>query len=141
MLEADIRFSSEVPTADSLLAFYTALGWAQQLGKSKEQLQAAMQGSWRVLCAYAGDTLVGMGRVVSDGYLNTYLCGLGVLPAYRGQGLGQKILHQLLQTCTEHGLTPQLLCEEALVPHYRKQGFVGFAVGMKYGGDDGSSTE
>ena len=72
-----------------------------------------------------------MGRVVSDGHLNTYLCGLGVLREYRGRGIGSAIAGRLLEHCRADGLSLQLMCEEHLVPRYRKLGFSPFAVGMK----------
>ncbi|HPY95499.1 MAG TPA: GNAT family N-acetyltransferase [Clostridia bacterium] len=130
-MEDGIRFVFEAPGALQTLAFYDQMGWSALLNKTGEQLHCAMQGSWCVLCAWEGERLVGMGRVVSDGHLNTYLCGLGVLREYRGRGIGSAIAGRLLERCRAEGLSLQLMCEEHLVPRYRKLGFAPFAVGMK----------
>lgn len=126
-----IRFSFFVPGAAQALAFYDAMGWSAEIGKTGEELHNAMKGSLCVLCAFSGGQLVGMGRIVSDGWLNAYLCGLGVLEEYRGLGIGAELVSRLLRRCRASGLYVQLLCEERLAAHYRKLGFEVFAVGMK----------
>ena len=130
-MEDGIRFVFEAPGALQTLAFFDQMGWSALLNKTGEQLHCAMLGSWCVLCAWEGERLVGMGRVVSDGHLNTYLCGLGVLREYRGRGIGSAIAGRLLERCRAEGLSLQLMCEEHPVPRYRKLGFIPFAVGMK----------
>lgn len=126
-----IRFSFCVPEPSQTRAFYDAMGWSEVIGRTEEELHGAMRGSWRVLCAFAGGGLVGMGRIVSDGHLNAYLCGLGVLPEYRGRGIGAELAARLLRACRASGLSPQLLCGERLAAYYRELGFEVFAVGMK----------
>ena len=130
-MERNIIYDSEIPTPAQVYRFYEAMGWEPFLGKTEGQLHSAMRGSWSLCCAWDGGELVGMGRVVSDGFLNAYICGVGVLPGYRGRGIGGEIMQKLISRCAEHGMKPQLMCEEHLVPHYRKMGFEVFAAGMK----------
>jgi len=48
---------------------------------------------------------VGMGRVLSDGVSDAYLQDLVVLPAYRRQEIGKKIVRVLLEHCFSKGIT------------------------------------
>ncbi|NLW16926.1 MAG: GNAT family N-acetyltransferase [Firmicutes bacterium] len=116
-----------------LYELYERLGWAEFLQLDAEQLAKAMEGSWYVLYVYDGDRLIGTGRVVSDGVINAYLCGLGVDPEYRNLGVGTRITEQLVRRCQQSKLHVQFFCEEPLVPFYEQCGFVKFAVGMKRG--------
>lgn len=97
----------------------------------KDRLLDAMQQSWYAIYAYHGSSLVGTGRIISDGITNAYLCGLGVRPEYRGQGIGTEITRLLRDYCREAKVHLQFFCEEELVPYYENMGFKAFAVGMK----------
>lgn len=126
-----IRYSTDAPSAQQVWELYNRLGWADFLKLSAEQLLRAMQQSWHVLYVYNGDQLIGTGRVVSDGVINAYLCGLGVMPEYRGRGIGTEISRRLVAQCKEYNLHIQFFCKEQLVPFYENMGFEVFAVGMK----------
>lgn len=116
---------------EDIKSLYDALGWHLF---SKEQLLKAMDQSWHVIYAYEETQLVGTGRIVSDGAINAYLCGLGVLPNHRHQGIGKAISERLMDLCKAQGLYVQFFCEEHLVSFYRRMGCDVFAVGMKYTG-------
>ena len=132
-----IFYDNRLPGADEIHGFYQTMGWAEVLGKSREQLHSAIAGSHILCCAWEGGRLVGMGRVVSDGHLCAYVCGLGVLEGYRGRGIGRRMMEDLLNRCREQGLAPQLFCGAHLVPHYEKLGFAAFGVGMQAGWNRG----
>lgn len=128
-----IKYSTELNSGANLYALYDSLGWNDYLKLSQPQIIKAMEQSWYVLYAYDGDMLVGTGRVVSDGIMNAYLCGLGVDQKYRHQGIGTAIVNEVVKHCKGHNLHIQFFCEEDLVPFYRKLGFDVFAMGMKFG--------
>jgi len=90
-----------------------------------------MQQSYLAIYVYSDKKLIATGRLISDGVTNAYMCGLGVLPEYRRQGISAEIIKRLKAHCKEHNLHMQFLCEENLVPYYNKLGFEKFAVGMK----------
>lgn len=77
------------------------------------------------------EKLVGTGRVVSDGIINAYLCGLGVIPDYRNKGIGMEISKRLVEHSKSNGFHIQFFCEEKLVPYYKNMGFEIFAIGMR----------
>jgi len=122
---------SELPGQEKLFALYDKLGWNNFLNLAPEQLLAAMKSSWFSLYAYSGDSLVGTGRVISDGLINAYMCGIGVSSSCRGQGIGTEICRRLIAQCRLHNLHVQLFCGEDLVPFYQRLGFARFAQGMK----------
>lgn len=127
----EICYSTKLTSPESIYTLYERLGWNGFLKLSKEQLAKAMEHSWYVVYAYDEDKLIGTGRVVSDGVINGYLCGLGVDPSYRNHGIGTEISRRLVEHCKEHHLHTQFFCVEEKVPYYSKMGFELFAVGMK----------
>lgn len=126
-----IIYTSELKNELDLYKLYEELDWNEFLKLDASQLNKAMEQSWLVIFAYEGDILVGTGRIVSDGIINAYLCGLGVSNTYRNRGVGTEISRQLVDACKKNNLHIQFFCEKHLVPYYEKQGFVEFAVGMK----------
>ncbi|MGI6358409.1 MAG: GNAT family N-acetyltransferase [Bacillota bacterium] len=126
-----MQYTSKLKSRQDIYQFYQRMGWADFLQLDAEQLAAAMDGSWYVLYAYDQDRLVGTGRVVSDGVINAYLCGLGVDSEYRRQGIGTRIMELLVQRCQQSGLHIQFFCEEQLVPFYQQRGYSRFAAGMR----------
>ncbi len=127
-----VKYITEPPCSKRLYALYNYLGWNDFLKLSGEELSRAMKQSWYVIYAYdEKDNLIGTGRVISDGMINAYLCGLCVHPDYRNHGIGSEILDLLVHKCSEHNLHIQLFCEEHLVSYYKDKGFNTFAIGMK----------
>jgi len=126
-----IQYTTEPKRTEDIYVLYEALNWNAYLKLDATKLAQAMEQSWLVVYAYDGDVLVGTGRIVSDGIINAYLCGLGVDEAYRKQGIGTEISKRLVNTCKKQGLHVQFFCEEHLVQYYQGQGFIQFAVGMK----------
>ncbi len=126
-----IKYTTKLTSHEELFYLYECLEWNDFLQLSKDQLVKAMEQSWYVIYAYDEEKLVGTGRVISDGVINAYLCGLGVIPAYRNKGIGTEISKRLVEYCNGSNLHIQLFCEEKLVPYYKNKGFEIFAVGMK----------
>jgi GNAT superfamily N-acetyltransferase len=89
----------------SLSQHLDAVDWAQlahiferaPLGsREADKLQRAFGRSYRVCFAYDGGTLVGAGRIVSDGEYYESVYDMVVLPEYQGQGMGTQIIDCLL---------------------------------------------
>lgn len=126
-----IKYTTTLLDEDGLFSLYEELGWNSYLKLNRQQLVRAMEHSWFVVYAYDGDRLIGTGRVVSDGVINGYLCGLGVAIDFRKRGIGTEISNMLVKNCREHKLHIQFFCEEELISYYENMGFEKFAVGMK----------
>jgi len=127
----ELRYTTRFPAKEDLYVLYEDLGWNDFLELSPEQLLIAMMQSWYSIYVYSGDKLVATGRIVSDGIINAYLCGLGVDSNFRNRGIGTEISKRLITHSLKNNLHMQLFCEESLVPYYKKAGLEKFAVGMQ----------
>ena len=68
--------------------------WAN--GRSRAQLGRMLSGSQVVVSAWRGKELVGFGRATSDGVFRAVLWDVVVAEAQQGQGLGRRIVEELL---------------------------------------------
>ena len=94
--------------------------WAE--GRPYQVVERLVREAQRVVGVYDGDRQVGFARAFTDGVSLVYLADVYLLPEYRGQGLGLRLvremvergpyaeLHWILHTRDAHGL-------------YRKIGF------------------
>ena len=70
--------------------------WAK--GRSRDKMQAVIDGSRRVLGLYAPDgSQAGFCRVVSDGETFAYLADVFVLAHHRGRGLGVELVREAVE--------------------------------------------
>ncbi|TFH99929.1 N-acetyltransferase [Micrococcus flavus] len=91
----DIAFrEGEVPAAEDLRRLYDAVGWSAYT-QDMETLAAGVAGSSRVVTGWAGDVLVGLARVVSDGHTIAYLQDLLVDPAHQRRGIASELLRRV----------------------------------------------
>ena len=68
-------------------------------------LKKALENSTAVAVAYDGDNrLVGMGRAISDGVSDAYIQDVVVAPDFRKQGIGGKIVRQLVAELQSRGI-------------------------------------
>jgi ribosomal protein S18 acetylase RimI-like enzyme len=132
----NIDFHSEIPASDQFWNLFQTTGWNDNYQLSGNELVQALHSSWYVISAYAGEQLVGFGRLVSDGVLHAMIYELIVLPEYQGQGIGGEILEKLVKRCEESGVRDiQLFCAAGKREFYEKRGFIARpdnAPGMQY---------
>lgn len=78
---------------------YEEVGLVAQLGKKRDlvKIRQAFQRSFKVVTAWKEGRLVGAGRLISDGLCYGTVYDVGVLQAYRGQGIGKGIMEALLE--------------------------------------------
>ena len=70
--------------------------WAK--GRSREKMQAAIDGSARVIGLYAPDgSQAGFARVISDSATYAYLADVYVLAEHRGRGLGVELVREAVE--------------------------------------------
>ncbi|MGZ7196776.1 hypothetical protein ACXWOC_11365, partial [Streptococcus pyogenes] len=76
-------YKTSLPDKDAIYVFYQEMGWNDYLKLSADALFEAMQHSSYSLYVYQDNKLVATVRLVSDGVISAYLCGLGVLKEHR----------------------------------------------------------
>lgn len=84
------------PGRDELVELYDAVGWTAYTS-DPEILEAAVDGSSRVVTARYGDQLLGLARVVSDGVTIAYLQDVLVRPELQREGVGRQLVQAALE--------------------------------------------
>jgi GNAT superfamily N-acetyltransferase len=94
--------------------------WA--IGRPRETVERLIREASRVIGLYDGDRQIGFCRAFSDGLALAYLADVYVLPEYRGRGLGEELVREMV----ENGPLAEvkwILHTEEMHPLYRKFGF------------------
>lgn len=78
-----------------ILRLYDSVGWTNYTS-NPSMVENAYQNSLRILGAYDSGKLVGIIRVVGDGYSIIYIQDIIVLPEYQRKGIGTALLSKVL---------------------------------------------
>jgi GNAT superfamily N-acetyltransferase len=118
----DITLSDErAPTMDAVAALYRSVGWSS--ARKPEELHRALRGAHRLVTAWSGDALIGLGYAISDGHLVVYYPHLVVHPSHQRRGIGERIMRQLMSHYDgfhQHSI----IADEHSVAFYQRLGFV-----------------
>lgn len=79
-----------------ILNLYESVGWINYVNHP-DMLKNAYMNSLKILGAYENDKLIGIIRVVGDGYSIVYIQDILVLPEYQKQGVGTALLNRILE--------------------------------------------
>ncbi len=121
----DVRLQESLESESAFFALFESTGWNQEYQLTPAELAKAVRASWYFLAAYDGDTLVGAGRIVSDGVCHALILDVIVSPACRHRGIGTLIMRRLLDHCRRNRIRDvQLFCARGKADFYRKLGFV-----------------
>lgn len=94
--QIEIRDTLDGLTAARIATLYRRAPLLRQTDHP-EKLRESFEKSQLVLSAWAGERLVGVARVLTDGYQVSYLCDLAVEPDLQGVGLGKRLIDAVLQ--------------------------------------------
>ena len=108
---------------EDVLHLYQAVGWTNYTHQP-EMLEQALSHSLAIYLALDGDTVVGLIRLVGDGFSSVFVQDLIVLPSYQRQGIGSSLMKEALEDFKE-AYQVQLATEqtEKNVGFYRSMGF------------------
>ena len=100
----EIKFVKNWSEKD-IVQLYKAGGWWKE-SRDSSGIEKLIESSFAFAIAVdvSSDRTVGMGRVISDGVSDGYIQDLVVLPEYREQGIGKKLVEMLLNYCLSKGL-------------------------------------
>ena len=79
-----------------ILELYESVGWINYVNNA-DMVRNAYANSLKILGAYAGEKLLGIIRVVGDGYSIIFIQDILVLPEYQHQGIGTALLRKILE--------------------------------------------
>ena len=94
--------------------------WAT--GRARDTQDRLIAEAARVVGLYDGDRQVGFARAATDGVSFVYLADVYVLPEYRGRGLGEELVREMVERGPLAHLK-WLLHTSDMHPLYRKLGF------------------
>lgn len=85
---------------DEILNLYESVGWKNYVS-NPDMLKNAYKNSLKILGAYEGEKLLGIIRVVGDGYSIVFIQDILVLPEFQHQGIGTALLNNILDIYKE----------------------------------------
>ena len=98
MLErfAMIKITKETSVSlDDVLHLYQAVGWTNYTNQP-QMLAQALTHSLATYLARDGEEIVGLVRLIGDGFSSVFVQDLIVLPTYQRQGIGSTLMNQAL---------------------------------------------
>ena len=113
----------EIVKLEDVLHLYQAVGWTNYTNQP-QMLEQALSHSLAIYLALDGDAVVGLIRLVGDGFSSVLVQDLIVLPSYQRQGIGSSLMKEALGNFKE-AYQVQLATEqtEKNVGFYRSMGF------------------
>ena len=113
----------EIVKLEDVLHLYQAVGWTNYTNQP-QMLEQALSHSLVIYLALDGDAVVGLVRLVGDGFSSVFVQDLIVLSSYQLQGIGSALMKQALEDFKE-AYQVQLATEqtEKNVGFYRSMGF------------------
>ena len=113
----------EIVKLEDVLHLYQAVGWTNYTNQP-QMLEQALSHSLAIYLALDGDTVVGLIRLVGDGFSSVFVQDLIVLPSYQRQGIASSLMKEALEDFKE-AYQVQLATEqtEKNVGFYRSMGF------------------
>ena len=126
MLErfAMIKITKEISVSiNDVLHLYQAVGWTNYTNQP-QMLAQALTHSLAIYLARDGEEVVGLVRLIGDGFSSVFVQDLIVLPTYQRQGIGSTLMKQALSDYKDT-YQIQLATEqtEKTLEFYRSLGF------------------
>lgn len=113
----------EIVKFEDVLHLYQAVGWTNYINQH-QMLEQTLYHSLIIYLALDGDAVVGLIRLVGDGFSSVFVQDLIVLSSYQRQGIGSSLMKQALGNFKE-AYQVQLVTEETerTLGFYRSMGF------------------
>ena len=121
---AMIKITKETSVSiDDVLHLYQAVGWTNYTNQP-QMLAQALSHSLATYLARDGEKIVGLVRLVGDGFSSVFVQDLIVLPTYQRQGIGSDLMKEALGDYKD-AYQVQLVTEETEknLGFYRSLGF------------------
>ena len=108
---------------DDVLHLYQAVGWTNYTNQP-QMLAQALTHSLSIYLARDGEKIVGLVRLIGDGFSSVFVQDLIVLPTYQRQGIGSSLMKQALADYKD-AYQVQLATDESekTLAFYRSLGF------------------
>ena len=113
----------EIVKLEDVLHLYQAVGWTNYTNQP-QMLEQALSHSLAIYLAFDGEKIVGLIRLVGDGFSSVLVQDLIVLPIYQRQGIGSALMKEALEDYKD-AYQVQLVTDqtERTLEFYRSMGF------------------
>jgi aralkylamine N-acetyltransferase len=110
---------------EEVVELYKSAGWWQESPESRAVIPLMIRGSFHFMVARSIEgRIVGMARVISDGFSDAYIQDVVVLPEFRGRGVGKELVRRLIQHCVSRKIAwIGLVAEPGTQEIYENLGF------------------
>ena len=119
-----IKITKETSVSiNDVLHLYQAVGWTNYTNQP-QMLEKALSHSLATYLAHDGEEVVGLVRLIGDGFSSVFVQDLIVLPTYQRQGIGSTLMKRALADYKD-AYQVQLATEESekTLGFYRSLGF------------------
>lgn len=89
---------------EGVVALFKDAGWWDESYGSGDFIPLIVRRSTVFVGAFDGERLVGMGRAISDGISDAYIQDVVVLGEMRGQGIGKRIVEEIIRRLHRRGI-------------------------------------
>ena len=113
-----------LPSPDDYNRLRLAVGWS---GYEESVIQNALPSTLYCVCAFDGEEMIGMARVIGDAGLVFYVQDVIVLPKYQHQGIGTQLMDavmKFIRSHAHHNTIIGLMAARDKEPFYEKYGFI-----------------
>lgn len=98
----DYELISNTLCASDFIRLRESAGWSKP---HTAQIEAGLRNSLFTVAAVYRGQVIGMGRLVGDGFTICYIQDLIVLPEYQGKGIGTAIMNALITYIRDHAIS------------------------------------
>ena len=121
-----IIFKEDFRNVDTYLFLRDQVGWIKL---DRNQAQKALDNSLAVITVFDGYKAVGMGRIVGDQSVISYIQDLIIIPEDQGKSFGSQLLNRLIaivddMTVPGTRMMLCLMCAKGREKFYKKHGFI-----------------
>ncbi|MGN0328332.1 MAG: GNAT family N-acetyltransferase [Lachnospira sp.] len=121
-----IHFVEDLRDVDTYLSLRKQVGWIEL---SREQAQKALDNSVKIFTVFDDDKPVGMGRIVGDRAVISYIQDLIIIPEYQSRHIGSMLIEELIKYVKSISIDGTqmmlcLMCAKGREKFYEKHGFI-----------------
>ena len=114
------ELKENILTAKDYLQLRVAAGWGGS--PTEQQIESGLKNSLVTISAVYENRIIGMGRLIGDGFITCYIQDLIVCPEYQGKGIGKELVRLITENYKDY-LRIVLVAYDEEIGFYQNCGF------------------
>lgn len=124
--EKMLTFVEDNKDVNTYLELRSKVHWIEL---NRQQAQMALNNSLKIITVYDDGQPIGMGRIIGDGAVISYIQDLIIIPEYQGKHIGSMLIEKLIEyvnsiTINNSRMMLCLMCAKGREIFYEKHGFI-----------------